>query len=110
MASDIITATVGAIVTAIGTLIVDIVTYALTKKKDGEAELYTREKDGEAELRQAKMQSYDGLVSSLTELVQSYGKSTDSAKFVSAYYAAGAYASKDVLNACHNLLDRLGHH
>jgi hypothetical protein len=90
--TEVIVSTIGAVAT-VGT---SILTYIITKKKEREADL-----------RQNMMKRYDDLVGSLTELVQSRANASSGKKFIDAYYKAGAYASKDVLNACYELLQHL---
>lgn len=100
MAQEITVAIIG----AVGTVVAALATY-----------LFTKNEERQAELRQAKMKRYDDLVGCLTQLVQNRAgirKVYDEdrytgGEFIDAYYRAGAYASKSVLDACHKLLEEL---
>jgi hypothetical protein len=92
MAQEIIVAIIGAIVAVVSATL----TY-----------FFTKERERQAELRKTKMIRYDDLVKYLTKLVQSRAEEETGRNFIDAYYRAGAYASKNVLNACHKLLKKL---
>lgn len=94
------------IITAIISLVVAVVGAIL-------AYLFTKIRERQAELRQAKMKRYDDLVGCLTKLVQNSTNNNKKevmeagSEFIDAYYRAGVYASKDVLDACVSLFMKL---
>lgn len=88
---------IAAILTLIGTLIVTVVSYVLTKRKEIDAII-----------RQNKIQRYDELVRSLTIVVKEKLDTNPVKDFVTAYNRASTYANDQVIEACNEFIEALG--
>ena len=85
-----------AIIGAIAVVLSAIIPYVITKNKEIEVRI-----------KEKKLERYDVLLSKFTKFLSDPPNTTYTYEFIEAYNSASAYASNEVINACHDIMEAI---